>query len=343
MKKLAVIFLVMGFLIGGAAISQAGTVVRLAADDLVNPDNYVYGPNRYIAKVIEDATGGEMKMEIHGGAVLGNGKAIVEQCQAGLIEFVESVEGLLNYFYPSMQVLSIPYLFRSYDVAWEVLDGPFGQEMREDFRQKTGMRIITWAENGGFRNFTTSKKKLTSVKDLKGLKIRTMEIPAHMAMVKALGANPVPIAWTELYTSLQTGVADGQENALPTILLGKLEEVQKYIILDGHVYSMQLTLVNDAWFQQQEPALQQAILSGGRIADTMTRGICRLTELNATDYLKKKGLEIYQPTSAEYNEFREAAQVPVIDWLRSQKNIDSTWIDKLQKAVSEAEKKLGYN
>jgi TRAP-type C4-dicarboxylate transport system substrate-binding protein len=164
-----------------------------------------------------------------------------------------------------------------------------------------------------------------------------------MAMVKALGANPVPIAWTELYTSLQTGVADGQENALPTILLGKLEEVQKYIILDGHVYSMQLTLVNDAWFQQQEPALQQAILSGGRIADTMTRGICRLTELNATDYLKKKGLEIYQPTSAEYNEFREAAQEPVIDWLRSQKNIDSSWIDKLQMAVSEAEKKLGYN
>jgi tripartite ATP-independent transporter DctP family solute receptor len=343
MKKLAVIFLVMGILIGGAAISQAATVVRLAADDLVNPDNYVYGPNRYIAKVIEDATGGEMKMEIHGGAVLGNGKAIVEQCQAGLIEFVESVEGLLNYFYPNMQVLSIPYLFRSYDVAWEVLDGPFGQEMREDFRKKTGMRIITWAENGGFRNFTTSKKKLTSVKDLSGLKIRTMEIPAHMAMVKALGANPVPIAWTELYTSLQTGVADGQENALPTILLGKLEEVQKYIILDGHVYSMQLTLVNDAWFQQQEPALQQAILSGGRIADTMTRGICRLTELNATDYLKQKGLEIYQPTSAEYNEFRETAQQPVIDWLRSQKNIDSTWIDKLQKAVSEAEKKLGYN
>lgn len=343
MKKLAVIFLVMGIVIGGAAISQAGTVVRLAADDLVNPDNYIYGPNRYIAKMIEDATGGEMKMEIHGGAVLGNGKAIVEQCQAGLIEFVESVEGLLNYFYPSMQVLSIPYLFRSYDVAWEVLDGPFGQEMREDFRKKTGMRIITWAENGGFRNFTTSKKKLTSVKDLKGLKIRTMEIPAHMAMVKALGANPVPIAWTELYTSLQTGVADGQENALPTILLGKLEEVQKYIILDGHVYSMQLTLVNDAWFQQQEPALQQAILSGGRIADTMTRGICRLTELNATDYLKKKGLEIYQPTSAEYNEFRELSQQPVIDWLRSQKNIDSTWIDKLQKAVSEAEKKLGYN
>ena len=342
MRKLAVIFLVMGIVIGGAAISQAVTVVRLAADDLVHQDNYVYGPNRYIAKVIEDATGGEMKMEIHGGAVLGNGKAIVEQCQAGLIEFVESVEGLLNYFYPSMQVLSIPYLFRSYDVAWEVLDGPFGQEMREDFRKKTGMRIITWAENGGFRNFTTSKKKLTSAADLKGLKIRTMEIPAHMAMVKALGANPVPIAWTELYTSLQTGVADGQENALPTILLGKLEEVQKYIILDGHVYSMQLTLVNDAWFQKQEPALQQAILSGGRIADTMTRGICRLTELNATDYLKKKGLEIYQPTSEEYNEFRKLAQEPVIDWLRSQKNIDSTWIDKLQKAVSDAEKKLGY-
>jgi tripartite ATP-independent transporter DctP family solute receptor len=342
MKKCALIVLMAMIFAVGSIPSQAATVVRFAADDLLNKDNYIYAPNRYIAKVIEDATSGEMKLEIHGGAVLGNGKAIVEQCQAGIIEFVESVEGLLNYFYPNMQVLSIPYLFRSYDVAWEVLDGPFGQEMREDFRKKTGMRIITWAENGGFRNFTSSKKKLTSAKDLNGLKIRTMEIPAHMAMVKALGANPVPIAWTELYTSLQTGVADGQENALPTILLGKLEEVQKYIILDGHVYSMQFTLVNDAWFQSQKPALQEAIMSGGRIADTMTRGICRLTELNATDYLKEKGLEIYQPTSAEYKEFRDLAQKPVIEWLKNQDNVDNIWIDKLMNAVKEAEKKLGY-
>ena len=269
-------------------LSSAGAeVLRFAADDLFDPNNYVYGPARYLAKVIEEQTGGKMKLEIHGGAVLGSGKSIVEQCQAGIIEFTESVEGLLAYFYPNIQVTAIPYIFRTEDIAYEVLDGSFGQEMREDFRKKTGMRIISWTENGGFRNFTTSKKKIKSPEDLKGLKIRTMEIPAHMAMVKALGANPIPVAWTELYTALQTGVADGQENAIPTILLGKLEEVQKYVVLDKHVYSMQLFLVNDAWFQKQDKSLQNAILSAGRIMDTMTRGICRLGELNGTEYLRR--------------------------------------------------------
>jgi tripartite ATP-independent transporter DctP family solute receptor len=342
MKRLLVIAMTLAMVCTMAATATAAEVVRMAADDLVNPDNYIYAPNRYIAKVVEEASSGKMKLEIHGGAVLGNGKAIVEQCQAGIIEFVESVEGLLAYWYPNIQVLAIPYLFRSYDVAYEVLDGPFGKEMAEDFRMKTGLRIITWAENGGFRNFTTSKKQIKSPADMKGLKIRTMEIPAHMAMVKALGANPIPIAWTELYTALQTGVADGEENAIPTILLGKLEEVQKYVILDGHVYSMQFTLVNDAWFQKQDKPMQNSILSAGRIATVMTRGICRLTELNGTDLLKKAGMTVYQPTAEEYNQFKTLAQKPVIAWLRGQKNVDSAWIDKLLKAVNDAEKKLGY-
>jgi tripartite ATP-independent transporter DctP family solute receptor len=317
-------------------------VIRFAADDLVDPNNYVYAPARYLAKVIEEATMGKMKMEIHGGAVLGNGKSIVEQCQAGIIEVTESVEGLLAYFYPNIQVTAIPYIFRTEDIAYAVLDGSFGQEMREDFRKKTGLRIISWAENGGFRNFTTSKKKIKSPADMKGLKIRTMEIPAHMAMVKALGANPIPIAWTELYTALQTGVADGQENAIPTIMLGKLEEVQKYVVLDKHVYSMQLVIVNDAWFLKQDKPLQNAILSAGRVMDAITRGICRLGELNGTDYLKKKGLEIYQPTAEEYQQFKTLAQKPVIEWLRNQKNVDNVWIDKLLKAVSDTEKQMGY-
>ncbi len=342
MKKRFFTVLAIVLVLGAFGVADAAQVLRLAADDLIDQNNYIYGPNRYLAKVIEETTNGEMKLEIHGGAVLGNGKSIVEQCQAGLIEFVESVEGLLAYFYPNMQVLAIPYLFRTEDIASEVLQGPFGQEMREDFRKKTGMRIITWSENGGFRNFTSKGHTIKTPADMKGLKIRTMEIPAHMAMVRALGANPVPIAWTELYTALQTGVADGQENAIPTILLGKLEEVQDYVILDKHVYSMQLTLVNDAWFQKQDKELQLAILSAGRIMDEMTRGICRLTELNGSDYLKEKGVTIYKPSNEEYMKFKNLAQKPVIQWLRDQKNVDNVWVDKVIQAVQDAEKKFGY-
>lgn len=324
------------------SVCQAKTVVRLAADDPVGDwDSYAYAPWRYLAKAISEATGGEMELEIHGGATLGGGKSIVEQCQAGIIEFTESVESYFSYFYPDIQVLAIPYIFKTYDVAYEVLDGPFGQAMREDFRKKTGMRIISWCENGGFRNFMTGGKPVKSAADLKGMKIRTMEIPAHMALVKSLGANPIPIAWTELYSALQTGVADGCENSIPTLLLGKLDEVQKYMILDGHVYSMQFTVVNDKWFQKQKKSLQQTILSTGRIMDVLNRGICRLGDLNGITDLKKKGWTIYQPTSAQYNEFRKLSQKPVIDWLKSQKNVNKEWIDRLLKAVDKAEVKLG--
>lgn len=341
MKKVVLILTVV-LTMSFTALASAKTVVVFAADDPVNPDNYIYAPNRYLAAAIEQATYGEMVMEIHGGATLGNGKSIVEQAQAGIIQFVESVEGLLSYWYPDMQVLAIPYLYRGYDVAYEVLDGPFGQEMREDFRKKTGLRIVSWGENGGFRNFTTGNKLIKSPADMKGLKIRTMEIPAHMAMVKALGANPIPIAWTELYTALQTGVADGQENAIPTIFLGKLEEVQKYVVLDGHVYSNQMTLVNDAWFLKQSKELQQTILATGKIMDTISRGLCRTKELNGIEQLKEKGITVYRPNAEEYKQFRDLSQQPVIDWLKGQKNVNPEWIGKLQKAVAAAEKKLGY-
>ena len=169
-----------------------------------------------------------------------------------------------------------------------------------------------------------------------------MEIPAHMEMVKSLGANPVPISWPELYTALQTGVADGQENAIPTVLMGNLEEVQKYIVLDKHLYSMQIFVVSEDWFQKQSKDLQLAILSAGRVMDTMIRGIARLAELNGVDYIIEKGGHIYLPNAEEYTQFRELTQKPVIEWCRNQPNIDNDAIDELLEAVKESEKKFGY-
>ena len=112
-------------------------------------------------------------------------------------------------------------------------------------RKKTGLRVIGTWDNGGFRSFTNSKRAVHNPEDMKGLRIRTMDIPAHMELVRSLGAKPTPISWKELYTALETGVVDGQENAMPTIIIGSLQEVQKYLILDGHVYTQQHFFVND--------------------------------------------------------------------------------------------------
>ena len=343
MKKCLLIICV-GFLLLNSFVFTgiAQQTIRMGTQATYYPDNYEFAPARYLASKVEQASHGEYKFEILSGGSIGTGIAVLEQCMNGLIEFGLTMDAHLAYFYPNFQVFALPYVFRNHAVAYDVLDGPFGQEMKEDIIKKTGMRVIAWGENGGFRNFTTSKTKIKSPSDMKGLKIRTMEIPAHMTMVKALGANPVPIAWLELYTSLQTGVADGQENAIPTVIIGKLEEVQNYLVLDGHVFSIEIFLVNEDWFQQQDEELQRVILSTGKVMEAMNRGISRLGELNGIDYLKEKGMEIYQPNSDEYAQFRNLTQEPVLKWMREQDNIDPKWIDGLLKAVEESEKKLGY-
>ena len=141
---------------------------------------------------------------------------------------------IAGYFKPAM-VLDIPYLFSSAPVAWKVLDGKFGDELAAALLDKTGMRVLAYGETG-FRNFTNSKRPIKSPEDLKGLKIRVMETPLYITLVKALGAAPTPIAWTETYTSLQQGVVDGQENPVSVIIQAKFAEVQKYLTLDGHTY-----------------------------------------------------------------------------------------------------------
>lgn len=341
MKKILLsIFLVV--IISGMVICGYATELRLAGETRFEKDNFIEGPGRYLGNVISQATNGEYTLTLHGGGVLGASKDIAEQVMDGLLEFGTMPESAVAYFYPNFQIFSIPYLFRTEDIAYDVLDGPFGDKMRQEVLEKTGMRIIAWGDNGGFRNFSTSNKPIKSPADLKGLKIRTMEIPAHMEMVKSLGASPVPVAWPELYTALQTGVADGQENAIPTILMGNLEEVQKYIILDKHLYSMQIFVVSEDWFQKQDRELQLAILSAGRVMNAMIRGIARLAELNGIDYINEKGGEVYLPNAEEYSQFRDLTQEPVIEWCRNQPNIDNNIIDELLEAVKESEKKFGY-
>jgi len=341
MKRVLLITFIIIFVLGMAVCGYAKEL-RLAGETRFEKDNFVEGPARYLANIINLATNGEYTLGLYGAGVLGDAKSIAEQVQNGILEFGTMTETSISYFCPNFQIFSIPYLFRTEDIAYEVLDGPFGDKIKAEVLKNSGLRIIAWGDNGGFRCFSTSNKQIKSPADLKGLKMRTMEVPAHMAMVKALGANPVPVSWPELYTALQTGVVDGQENAIPTVLMGKLEEVQKYIILDKHLYSLQIFVVSEEWFQKQDKELQLTILSAGRVMNVMIRGIARLAELNGINYLNEKGVIVYQPNTEEYKQFKDLTQGPVLEWLRSQPNIETAVIDELLEVVKVAEKKFGY-
>jgi len=286
--------------------------------------------------LVEGATGGNVIVKVFPSSQLGNERELIEGTKIGTIQ-MSFVSGAIAGFYKEAQVLDIPYLFSSGPVAWKVMDGPFGQEMAADILQKTGMRVLAYGETG-FRNFTNSNHPIKSPADMKGLKIRVMETPVYVNMVKALGAAPTPIAWSEVYTALQQKVVDGQENPVATIMQAKLYEVQKYLTLDGHSYGVDFFLINDKFYRSLPEETQQIIKTSAVTSALVGRGIQTLNSATGISELQAKGMEVYAPNKAEAAQFKAATQKPVIDYV--EKQIGRAWIDKLFKAIKEAEADL---
>lgn len=291
--------------------------------------------------IVEARTNGAVKVQIHPSNTLGNEREMLESTQMGIIQGCIIAEGTVPVFYPMVQVFSVPYIFATESVGWAVTDGPFGNALFEDMRQKTGLRVIATGR-GAFRNFTNSKQPITSVKDMDGLKIRTMQVPAHMTMVKSLGGAPTPIAWAELYSALQTGVVDGQENPVGVIVSGKLAEVQKYLTLDGHVYSTSFFIMNDQWLASLPEQYRQTILDAGRAATVTGRGMSRLQDALGIEILQKAGMDISSLSPEALAEFRKLSQQPVIDWMKAKIDGSGPWLDKLLEETAKTEKAFGY-
>jgi len=286
--------------------------------------------------LVEGGSAGNVTVKVFPASQLGNERELIEGTKIGTIQ-MSLVSGAIAGFYKPAQVLDIPYLFASGPVAWKVMDGWFGKEMAADVLKQTGMRVLAYAETG-FRNFTNSKLPIKSPADMKGLKIRVMETPVYVNMVKALGAAPTPIAWSEVYTALQQKVVDGQENPVATIMQAKLYEVQKYIILDGHSYGVDFFLVNDKFYQGLPKETQELLKTAAQTSALVGRGVQTLNSATGISELQAKGMQVYSPTAAERAQFKDATQKPVRDYIASQ--VGTEWIDKLMRAIREAEAEL---
>jgi len=300
-------------------------------------------PDEDFAKRVERMSKGRIKVELHPASALGGPRSLLVQSKKGIVQGCDAEGAYLSYFLPQAQVISLPYIFRSEEVAWRVLDldGPFMKDFNKNFTKKTGLRIIALGENsGGFRHFSNNKRVIKNPADMKGLKIRTMRLPIHLEMVKYLGASPTPIGWAELYTALQTGVVDGEEQGISGFRFGRHEEVQKYVTLDGHVYAIYCLMLNNAWFEKLPKDLQEVVTHCGRVFSVLSRGISQYNLYKDLEYLQSKGMEFYTPTEEEKNQFKSLVCDKVLDYARKQ--IGAEWVDKILKAIAEAEKELGY-
>jgi len=287
--------------------------------------------------IVESKAGDRVEIQLFPGGQLGWERELIEGLRMGTVEMAITSDGPVGGFFEPILILGIPYLFRNSLVAWEVLDGPFGNDLMEALRKKTGIRCLAITENG-FRNFTNNKRPIRTPADMKGLKIRTMENPIHMAIVRSLGAAPTPISFGELYSSLQQGIVDGQENPVGVIHMIKAYEVQKYLIMDGHVYNSAFLWINDKVFQKLDPDLKQLFWEAAQVATFVERSGAKLLEATKLQTMKDKGMEIYVPSDEGLAAFRKMSQPVVIEEVK--KMVKGDWVDRLFQAIDIAEKQL---
>jgi TRAP-type transport system periplasmic protein len=309
---------------------------------------YLDPPNPFLANehgqcvvfknVLERQTEGDIFVECFPAAALGSETEMIEQAEFGAIQGFIVAEGSVPAFFPEVQVLAIPYIFRDHAIAYRVLDGEFGDEMKQAILERSGLRVLGYAENGGFRNFTANVP-LRSIEDFQGVSFRTMDHPGHMAIVEALGAAATPMAWPEVYTALETGVIQGQENPVPVINFGSLYEVQNYLILDGHVYSIDFFFMPEDFFQSLPPEYQELVLHAGRQSVEVARGINRILEWEALARWEQEGAfeEIVVPSPELRQQFAELTQEPFLEWYHGTVDPDGVWSERLFAAVEEAE------
>jgi C4-dicarboxylate-binding protein DctP len=248
--------------------------------------------------------------------------------------------GTMAGFFSMYQVIYIPYLFKSEEVAWRFFDtAPSFKTIKDKMSRKANFRILGIGQNG-FRCFHNSKRPLRKPEDFKGLKFRVMESPVFVKTVEAFGAKAVPIAWPEVYTSLQTGVIDGAEVPPAIVERAKLYEVQGYLTLDGHTFTEDNFVISESFFQSLPAHARQTLQAAARIAQTADRASdVVLTNVTSMDVLKKH-MKIYSPTNEEKNMYKERCQAPVIKWLKGR--VGSAIVDQVLADVDRIEKEMGY-
>ena len=250
------------------------------------------------AKEVEKRTSGRIKIQPFYSGSLGGERESIEAVQLGTQELTLTSTGPVPNFVPETRILDIPFLFRDKAHAHAVLDGPIGQELLTKFDAK-GMKALAWAENG-VRHMTNNRRAVNSPEDLKGLKMRTMENPVHIAAYKGFGIITTPMAFPEVFTALQQGTVDGQENPLSVIMAAKFEQVQKYMSLTGHVYSPAVILMNKAAFEKLSAADKQVFMDAAKEAVKANRARVAEDDAKGVTELRAKGMQIVEVDKSKF-------------------------------------------
>lgn len=250
--------LVMAFS-SGPAMAAAKTL-RLGHTGAL--DHHYQKGSEMFKKLVEERSKGTLLIQIYPSDQLGTQRELVEGAQLGTVDMVLTSDVLLSSFEPTLSVLTLPYLFQNIEQVAKVMDGPIGDELAANLEKK-GLTVVGYWENG-FRHVTNSKRPVVKPEDMKGLKIRTPKGPVFVDTFNAYGASATPMGFGEIYTALQLGVVDGEENPIAHILTQKFYEVQKYLSLTSHIHSVEPLLISTAVFKSLSADQQKLLKQAGK-------------------------------------------------------------------------------
>jgi tripartite ATP-independent transporter DctP family solute receptor len=312
---------------GQAAIAMDLKYAHFQSADLSSPK---HAAALAFESCVEGKTGGSIDVQIFPAGQLAGDNEVMEGLQLGTIQMAVVHDGPISAMYKPFSVLALPYLFDDQAMAWAVMDGQFGDELAADMLDKTGIRMFGAADNG-VRNFTNNVRPIAEPADMEGLKMRVMTAPVWVTLVESLGASATPVPWPELPGALQQGVVDGQENGVTNIVNASLYQHQKYVSLDGHVFSWHAYLMSEDFYQGLTDAEKVAVEQCSAIAKTIHRGMTAAQDANATTILEEKGMTVVPVSPEQKAMFREKAQPAVKAFVVDE--IGEEWPNKLDAAI----------
>ena len=300
-------------LIAAASVAVLSAAFAATAQD-IKPRliRFGYGLNEQsnqgrAAKVFADEvaklSGGKMKVRAIGAAALGPDNQMQQALIGGAQEMMVGSTATLVGITKEMAIWDTPFLISSAKEADTLLDGPVGEKVKAKLQDKGLVGLVYW-ENG-FRNLTNSKRAITKMEDLQGIKLRVMQNNVFLSSFQTLGANAIPLAFSELFSALETKTVDGQENPFNTILSSKFYEVQKYMTVTNHVYSPWIVTASKKWWDQLSKDEQKVLMDAAKSSRDFERKDTRAEAAKAMGDLKAKGMQINELSPAEAARMRD--------------------------------------
>ncbi len=338
-RKLACGLLAATLLAGTALPANAADyVLKYGHPGPVGPDSDDHVAGEFLKYFLETESNGRIEVQIFPGSQLGSFREMVEQVNANTLEVAHTAVGGLVGFMPELQVIELPYMVRDDAVAECMIRGPFFEDMRESFMERSGnVNLIGVGNTGRFRSFFTANKLVKSAADLEGVKMRVINSQLPVEMMQFYGANPTPVAWGELYTSLATGVVEGTKNAVTDIIPNKMEEVVRYATMDKHAYLWGFMAVSQDFLDSLPDDLRALVVSGVRQMADVQLEFNKGAEARQSQVFTDGGGEIYVPNEEEMETFR-AVKEPMGEWYVAQ--FGDEWLNKFTAAATECEESV---